>query len=857
MPYQGAVMSSNQLALPLSKAAGTSSAAPKLGGGDPPPPQMPPPSGGAPPAPGVPPPPPLGDGEVPLHEATRQRYLHYALSVITSRALPDIRDGLKPVQRRILYGMFHNLHLTHDARFRKSAAVVGEVMARYHPHGDVALYEAMVRMAQPFSLRYPLVEGQGNFGSLDGDAAAAMRYTEARLQRLAEGLLEELKKETVSYRPNYDGTTVEPEVLPARFPQLLVNGCTGIAVGMATSIPPHHLGETVRAAVALIDDPRLTVADLMAHIQGPDFPTGGRILNTREELQAIYETGSGPIRLRGEYTTEIIDRKKAVIVTSIPYGVTKSTIVERIADLIIQKKVPQILDVRDESTDVVRVVLELKKGEDAEVAMAFIFRHTPLQLNFHVNLTCLVPTSGPVPAPRRIDLKEALRSFLDFRYQVVTRRLEYDLRKLRERIHILAGFEVVFDALDEVIRIIRASEGRQDATQKLMARFPLDAVQTDAILELRLYKLARLEILAIRAELAEKRAEAARIETLLRDPEAKWALVREELLELAATDLDPRRTALGEEGVPEVAFDPERYIVRENAWVVITRGGWWKRQKGVSQVSAIRVREGDEVGWLFRAATTESVLLFTNLGSVYTLRVADIPATTGHGEPVQRQFAFTDGEVVVGALCTDPRHLVRPSEVQKGAVPEGDPPPPYAVALTRAGKCLRFSVDAFAEPSTRSGRKFARLDGKLPGDAVLGVEASEGGEAVAVASQQGRVMLFPVEEVNLLRGPGLGVQAMRLSPEDRLLGFALTRARRQGLEVETARGGSVIVRETRFPIVSRGGKGQEVVKRGGFTRVVLPPVELPQGLTQGEENVDGEGEDEKDSPSRRDGGGDS
>ena len=361
---------------------------------------------------------------VALHQTTQERYLNYALSVITSRALPDIRDGLKPVQRRILYAMFHNLHLTADARFRKSAAVVGEVMAKYHPHGDQAIYDAMVRLAQPFSLRYPLVNGHGNFGSLDGDRAAAMRYTEAKLRHIAVELLEELKKETVDTRPTYDGTTEEPVVLPAQVPHLLINGSTGIAVGMATNIPPHNLGEVVDALVELIDDRDMDVEQLMEYIPAPDFPTGGRIESSARDLRQIYETGGGPVVLAGEYQVESGGGRKLAVITSIPYGLKKADLVTKIADLIVAKKVPQVLDVRDESTDDVRVVLELKRGTNPEVAMAYIYKHTPLRMNFHVNLTCLVPTDNPqVAGPAKVDLRTMLLHFLDFRMEVVTRRL--------------------------------------------------------------------------------------------------------------------------------------------------------------------------------------------------------------------------------------------------------------------------------------------------------------------------------------------------------------------------------------------------------------------------------------------------
>ncbi|MFB6280119.1 MAG: DNA gyrase subunit A, partial [Salinibacter sp.] len=376
---------------------------------------------------------------IPLHETARKRYLNYALSVITSRALPDIRDGLKPVQRRILYAMFDSLNLYPDKRHRKSATVVGETMGKYHPHGDKAIYDAMVRMAQSFSLRAPLVDGHGNFGSIDGDNAAAMRYTEAKLRPLAMEMLEGLRDETVDYRDNFDGTLEEPVVLPSRVPTLLVNGASGIAVGMATNIPPHNLGEVVDAALHMIEEPDVDTPTLVReHIQGPDFPTGGRILNTREELAEMYETGSGTIEMRGAYRTK---GKTRAIIESVPYGVDKSKIVEEIADHIAEENVPQLSNVRDESTDDVRIVLELKRGSDTEAALAYLYKHTKLQKRFHVNLTCLVPTDEEdVKEPRQVDLRSILRHFLDFRLEVVTRRLRNELGELEARIHILEGF---------------------------------------------------------------------------------------------------------------------------------------------------------------------------------------------------------------------------------------------------------------------------------------------------------------------------------------------------------------------------------------------------------------------------------
>src|SRR5882724_273371 len=511
-------------------------------------------------------PPPSGGGpgstaNVALHEAAQSRYLNYALSVITARALPDVRDGLKPVQRRILYTMWEQ-SLTADAKHRKCAKVVGDVMGSYHPHGDSALYETLVRMAQSFSLRYPLVDGSGNFGSLDGDSAAAMRYTECRLTRISDEMLTEIEQSTVHFRPNYDGTKNEPVVLPARVPNLLVNGATGIAVGMATKIPPHNVGEICTALIKLLDNDELSTAQLCRWVKGPDFPTGGQVLNSPDELKEIYKTGSGSVRLRGTWDIGPETRStKTVYIDSIPYMVNKAQLVERIAEIVIARKLPQLLDVKDLSTEDVRIAIELKKDADEKMIMAYLFKHTPLQINFAVNLTCLIPTENPdVGRPERLDLKQILWHFLHFRLEVVTRRLEHELAALKKRIHILDGFETVFDALDEIIKTIRKSEGKADAADKIMKRFSLDAEQVDAILELKIYRLARLEILIIRTELEEKRKRARQIGALLRDEDSRWKLVRSELEEIQRTYGDPkidkRRTSIeSDSGEPEYSAD--------------------------------------------------------------------------------------------------------------------------------------------------------------------------------------------------------------------------------------------------------------------------------------------------------------
>jgi len=587
--------------------------------------------------------------ETDLREAAEERYLSYALSVITSRALPDVRDGLKPVQRRILYAMYQNLRLTAGARPRKSAAIVGEVLGKYHPHGDQAAYEAMVRMAQPFALRYPLVHGEGNFGSLDGDGAAAYRYTEARLTALAEEMLADLGAETVPLRATFDAMLEEPTVLPSAIPQLLMNGSTGIAVGMATNIPPHNLREIVAALTAMIDEPDLDVKGLLKHVKGPDFPTGGEILNSKKELRQIYESGQGAVRLRGEYVVESLPRgKKQIVITSVPYTVNKAELVAQIAEQIATRKLPQIVDVRDESTTDVRVVLELKSEASPETAMAYLYKHTPLQTNFNVNLTCLQPTANPVVGqPARVTLRDLCRQFLDFRMVVITRRLEHEKRQLEARLHILDALAKIYDDLDRAIRIIRKAESRADAAKQLMAAFKLDQIQADAILEIRLYQLARLEIEKIRAERAEKRKRLKEIEALLAKPRERWKLIREELEALAQKYGDKRRTgfAAGE----ELEYDPEAYIVVEDATVVLSRDGWLKRVREVKDPSSTRLREGDALFALFPGTTRDRLALFSSKGALYVLRVADVPATTGYGEPVQSLLKFGDGERVAAA----------------------------------------------------------------------------------------------------------------------------------------------------------------------------------------------------------------
>ena len=768
-----------------------------------------------------------GTHEASLEAEARRRYLNYALSVITSRALPDVRDGLKPVQRRILYAMLHDNHLRPDAKHRKSATVVGSVIGRYHPHGDTAVYDSMVRMAQDWVLRVPLVDGSGNFGSLDGDEAAAYRYTECRLAPPAMELLRELDFDTVEMRSNYDGTTEEPVVLPARFPNLLVNGSTGIAVGMATNIPPHNLREIIEALLALSKDRKIEHVALMKHINGPDFPTGGQMLNSKVELRQIYKEGSGTIRVRGEYKIE--EKKKGgadIVITSMPYAMSKADLVQKIADVIISRKMPFLIDVRDESTTDVRIVLELKKDADPTLVMGYLYKHTPLQSSFHVNLTCLVPPelmadgsvpTGAPPQPKKCGVKEMLEHFLDFRIITTTRRFEYQLAELKMRIHILDGFVTIFDALDETIKIIRASDGKQDAAQKIIKRFKLDDVQVDAILELKLYKLAKLEINVIREELAEKAAEAKRIEKILKSDERLLDVVRGELEEVAKQYGTPRRTKTGG-SAEEMEFDADAFIVEEDANIVVTHDGWIKRVREVKDPNQTRTREGDTVTHVLPGSTKEKVIFFTNRGSAYVIKINDIAATTGYGDPAQKYFKFGDGERIVSAMTLDPRAMV----------------PPTMLAVSRHGYGLRFATAQHAEVTTKAGRRYAR---PKDGDEILGVIPCNDGDVVVCATRNGHVLHCKADEIAKLEGAGRGVTVIKTAPDDMVIGF-IAGGKGDVLRLETEKGGKDLSQKADPKEVSgRGGKGRQVVKKATLAVVSKPVMIQPLANAEGGQGV--------------------
>ena len=736
-----------------------------------------------------------------LRKESRDRYLTYALSVVSGRALPDVRDGLKPVQRRILYAMYHNLKLKPAGSHKKSAAVVGEVLARFHPHGDSACYEAMVRMAQHFSLRYPLVDGQGNFGSLDGDSAAAYRYTEAKLQDIALEVIGEIDEETVDYKDNFDATVQEPMVLPSRLPNLLVNGATGIAVGMATSIPPHNLTDVVKTLLAYMDDPEITHARLASTLKGPDFPTGCSILNSKKSLTDLYKTGRGAIRMRGDYKLESAARgKQLIVVNTIPYGSNKSQIVEKIANLIIEKKVPQLSDVRDESTEEVRVVLELVADADPELAMAYIYKHTPLEVNFPVNLTALVPVPGGM-RPQLLSLKEMLQYFLDFREDVVERRLRFELKNLLDRIHILEGFVIIFDGLDEAIRIVRKSNGRSDAAKKLMKRFKLSERQSFAVVDMRIYQLSKTNIDDIRKELAEKQKRVDEIEKILKSRTMIQDLVRADLDALVETYGDRRRSSIIKDHVDEELNDTD-FIVHEDVYAIITADGWIKRIRQTNDLDSTRLREGDSILHAHPLSTKDSVVFFTNLGYLYVLNVHDFPQSSGYGNPIQKHLKFRDGEHPIESLAVLSDEL-EPMEDYAYELEEGD----TMVVISKKGLGFGLEIQGL-DTVKRNGKRVIKLRKGDELAAICPIDAN-----IVMVTRKGSGLRIKKSDVPVRNGAAVGVSLMGVRDGDELVGAA-----------SYSRGGKGVLllgtgkeRELELSKVKpgrRGLKGSKVVSRG-------------------------------------------
>jgi len=742
-----------------------------------------------------------------LHSEVENRFLTYALSTIVSRSLPDVRDGLKPVHRRILYAMWE-MGLGPTAKFRKSAAVVGEVLGKFHPHGDQAAYDAMVRMAQEFSLRYPLIEGSGNFGSLDGDPAAAMRYTEARLSKIAEELLVEIDKETVVFRPNYDNSLKEPVVLPARFPQLLVNGTSGIAVGMSCSFPPHNLGEVIDGLVAMIDNSNIEVKDILKLIKGPDFPTGGQVLNSKKELKEIYQSGSGGIRVRGEYAVEDLARgKKVIVVTSIPYLVNKAKLLEKIIGLIEDRKLPQVSAVRDESTDEVRIVLELKAEANPELVMAYVFKHTDLESTFPVNFTALKPNMEP----ERLSFKELIQYFLDFRLEITTKRLNYDLRLLKARLHILKAFEVLYDDLDTAIKIIRRAKSREDAAEKLKKHFKLDDGQVKAILEMQLYKLVGLEIERILKEKAEKTSQKKDIEAILASQKKIWGLIKTELLEIKEKYGDKRKSVM--KAAEEVEFTQEDFIVHEDTTVILTKMGWIRRVKTVGE--NLRFKEGDELLALLPANTRDNIAVFSSAGKVYVIKAYDLPSGSGFGEPVQHLFKFGDGERPVssmnlttvlagGAVTADATAEAKSRDKQERLSLAGGSV--TALSVTAKGIGFKFDLSSFNTVTTRAGKKFA---GVKPGDSIMGVDIIDLPNALFLTTE-GKAIVIASKDVPLLTGAGKGVKLVNVKNGE----VALFRAVRKGEQVKVIdeKGKEKVIDLKEYSVMTRGSVGLKAVK---------------------------------------------
>jgi topoisomerase IV subunit A len=681
-------------------------------------------------------PPPEPGGRIldePLTEALSRRYLAYALSTITDRALPDVRDGLKPVQRRLLYAM-HRMRLNPEGGTKKCAKVVGDVMGQFHPHGDQSIYDALVRLAQTFAQRYRLVDGQGNFGNIDGDNAAAMRYTECRLTQAATLLLDGLDEDAVDFRPTYDTEDAEPVVLPAGFPNLLANGSAGIAVGMATSIPPHNAAELIDACLILLDKPSATTGELMAAVRGPDFPTGGVIVEPAASLAEMYETGRGGVRLRAGWHEDAQGRGVyRIIVTEIPYQVKKAELIEQLALLIENKRAPLLGDVRDESAEDVRVVIEPKsRNIPAEALMDSLFRLSDLEVRFPVNINVLDATG----APGVTGLRGLLRAFLDHRRQVVVRRARFRLEKIEQRLHVLDGMLIAYLNLDEVIRIVRYVE---DAKAELIAAFTLTELQAEAILNTRLRQLARLEEMEIRREHAELAEERDGLSKLLESERQQWRLVGIGLRDVRKilgpdTAEGARRSRLAEAPVVDASVAIESLVTREPITVILSERGWIRAARGrVEDPSELKFKEGDQLGFLVPAETTDKLLIFASDGRFFTLACDKLPSARGAGEPLRLMLDLDDRVDIVDVFAHEPgRRRVLASKAGYGFImPEDE-----AIAFRRAGKQV------------------------LNGEAVVSLEAT--GDQVAVIGDNGKVLIFPLEELpEMPRGKGVKLQSYR------------------------------------------------------------------------------------------------
>jgi len=718
----------------------------------------------------------------------RRSYLDYAMSVIVGRALPDIRDGLKPVHRRILYTM-QQMGLAFNRPTRKCARIVGDVMGRYHPHGDAAIYDTLVRMAQDFAMRYPLVDGQGNFGSIDGDLPAAYRYTEARLSRIASALLEDLDKETVDFVPNYDESETQPEVLPTRVPNLLVNGSAGIAVGMATNIPPHNLREVVDAVILLVQHPHTPLSTLLDIVKGPDFPTGGFILGRQGILDA-YTRGRGQLRIRARAAIERTGKdREQIVVTEIPYQVNKSKLIEQIASLVNEKKIEGVGDIRDESDrDGMRIVFELKRGEQAEVVLNNLYKHSQLQTGFGIIMLSIV--NGQ---PRELGLVETLKFFIDHRVEVVRRRTEYELRKAREREHILLGFQKALQNLDEVIRLIRASGGPREAREALIARFEFTEKQAQAIIELQLQRLTGMERQKILDELADIERRIAGYLEILGSDKVLRDLIVKELKEVQKEFGDDRRTQIIED-TGEIKL--EDLVAVEDVAVTVTRGGYLKRtsvdtyrrqSRGGKGRIGMSTRAEDFVEYLTVCSTHSYLLIFTTRGRVYWLKVYEIPdaTTTGKGKHISNLINLQPDETAKAFLSV------------KDFVPDR-----FVVMCTRHGVIKKSELTEFDNPMSR-GIIAVTLD---DGDELIAARITQGDNFIFLGSHEGQAIRFAESQVRPMGRQARGVRAMDLAEGDFLVGMEVVE--QQGLILSIAENGyGKRTPLENYRLTARGGKG--------------------------------------------------
>ncbi len=743
----------------------------------------------------------------------RNSFLEYSMSVIVSRALPDVRDGLKPVHRRILYAM-NESGLTPTRAYKKSAWTVGEVIGKYHPHGDSAVYDTMVRLAQPFAMRAPLVDGHGNFGSVDGDSAAAMRYTESRLHRLAMELLRDLDKETVDFGPNYDESLTEPLVLPARYPNLLVNGSAGIAVGMATNIPPHNLGEVIDATTMLIDNPDATIEDLMTKIPGPDFPTGGIIMGY-DGIKSAYETGRGSITIRGKaHIEQTTTGRTRIIITEIPYQVNKSKLVTKIADLVREKKLTEISDLRDESDRKgMRVVIELKNNCIPQVVLNKLFKHTQLQQGFGVIMLSLVDG-----IPRTLNLKEMLYYYIEHQKDVIVRRTRYDLRKAEERAHILEGLIIALDNIDEVIRIIRASNDDTEARARLIERFGLSVIQTDAILEMRLRRLTGLERSKIQDELAELREKIAWLTRVLNEPELVLTIIKDELAEVRGKFADKRRTDISSAAKD---LDVEDLIAEEDMVVTITKAGYIKRlpvatyrqqKRGGKGLQGVNLRDADFVEHLFIASTHDYILVFSTRGKVYRMKVHELPVGSRHarGTAVVNLLPFEQTEKIAAVINTK--------------VFSADE---YLMFATRHGMVKKTAIGAY-DRSRRDGIIAINL---RDDDELISVRRVKDGQKVIMVSSAGKAIKWDESEARPMGRDTMGVKGMTIKPGEAMLGMEIA-PNDSELFVVTERGYGKRTPIGEYPEHHRGGQGVRTIqvtpKKGPLTgmKIVQPQHEL-------------------------------